>query len=87
MKSTHRVTKNARAIVPAATRKLTALEYQELADVPAEAEWFANIANEGTRRVYKNDITEFMRFIGILQAAEFRTVDRKSTRLNSSHSS
>jgi integrase/recombinase XerD len=34
------------------TRILTAQEFQGLADVPPEAEWFANIDNAGTRRIY-----------------------------------
>ena len=48
-------------------RRLTAWEFQTLADVPPEVEWFANIENKNTRRAYKNDVTEFMRFIGIVR--------------------
>ena len=39
-------------------RNLTAAEFQELADVPPELEWFANITNEQTRRAYKCNVTE-----------------------------
>jgi hypothetical protein len=39
-------------------RALTALEFQGLAAVPAEAEWFANIDNPRTRRAYRIDIHE-----------------------------
>jgi integrase/recombinase XerD len=33
-------------------RVLTAAEFQGLADVPPELEWFANIQNAKTRRAY-----------------------------------
>jgi integrase/recombinase XerD len=58
------------------TRLLTAAEFQSLADVPPEVEWFANIENENTRRAYKSDVHDFMRFSGIHQAEEFRLVKR-----------
>jgi integrase/recombinase XerD len=57
-------------------RLLTAAEFHRLADVPAEAEWFANISNPNTRRVYENAIGDFMRFTGIQRPEEFRTVTR-----------
>ena len=57
-------------------RKLTAREFQSLADVPAEAEWFANIENANTRRAYKNDVEDFMAFAGIAESHEFRAVKR-----------
>ncbi|TLD71490.1 integrase [Phragmitibacter flavus] len=57
-------------------RILTAGEFQSLADVPPEVEWFANIENSNTRRAYKNDVQEFMKFAGIHQAEEFRLVKR-----------
>ena len=43
-------------------RFLTAPEFQRLADVPPEVEWFANIRNRSTRRVYENAIKDFMQF-------------------------
>jgi site-specific recombinase XerD len=55
---------------------LSQKEFYKLADVPAEVEWFANIANERTRRAYKNDIQEFMTFVGIVRPEEFRIVTR-----------
>lgn len=58
------------------TRLLTAEEFQSLADVPPEVEWFANIENENTRRAYKSDVHDFMRFAGIHQVEEFRLVKR-----------
>jgi len=57
-------------------RKLTASEFQSLADVPPEIEWFANIGNENTRRAYRNDVREFMAFAGIHHPGEIRTVKR-----------
>ena len=58
------------------SRLLTAAEFQSLADVPPEIEWFANIENANTRRAYKNDVQEFMGFTGIRQPQEFRLVQR-----------
>jgi integrase/recombinase XerD len=65
-------------IVPAAraSRLLTAAEFQGLADVPPEIEWFANLSNAGTRRVYENAVKDFMRFTGIARPEEFRIVTR-----------
>ena len=57
-------------------RLLTAVEFQGLADVPLETEWFANIQNPRTRRAYQGDIREFMEFVGILGSGEFRQVAR-----------
>ena len=57
-------------------RKLTAVEFQSLADVPPEAEWFANIENANTRRAYRNDVQDFMRFAGLSELHEFRSVKR-----------
>jgi len=61
---------------PVAPRLLTAEAYQRLADVPPEVEWFANLDNQATRRAYENALGDFMRFTGIAQAEEFRTVTR-----------
>jgi site-specific recombinase XerD len=60
----------------AGRRALTALEFQGLAAVPHEAEWFANIDNPRTRRAYRIDIHEFMGFVAIGRPEEFRTVTR-----------
>lgn len=57
-------------------RMLTAEIYQRLADVPPEVEWFANLRNKATRRAYKNALSDFQRFTGIVRADEFRTVTR-----------
>jgi integrase/recombinase XerD len=57
-------------------RLLTRAEFQGLAGVPPEVEWFANIDNPNTRRGYENDVRDFMRFVGILKPEEFRVVTR-----------
>lgn len=57
-------------------RRLTAPEYQALAQVPPAAEWFANLRNPGTRRIYQADLRDFMGFVGIEAAEDFRTVTR-----------
>src|SRR6202142_1132871 len=59
-----------------ADRLLTAAEFQKLADVPPEVEWFANISNHHTRRAYENAVKDFMRFAGIRRPEEFRSVTR-----------
>ncbi|MBI3421295.1 MAG: tyrosine-type recombinase/integrase [Candidatus Sungbacteria bacterium] len=55
---------------------LSRADFQKLADMPPEVEWFANIDNAKTRRAYKIDIGEFMQFVGIRAPVEFRTVTR-----------
>jgi site-specific recombinase XerD len=57
-------------------RLLTAAEFQRLAEVPPEAEWFANITNRSTRRAYENAMKDFMRFTGIVRPEEFRIITR-----------
>lgn len=63
-------------IARADRRQLTAAEFQQLANVPPEAEWFANLDAPRTRRAYQTDLRDFMTFIGIAQATDFRTVTR-----------
>jgi integrase/recombinase XerD len=41
---------------------------------PPQAEWFANIANPGTRRIYQGNIRKFMAFAGIRRAEQLRGV-------------
>ena len=57
-------------------RALTATEFQGLAEVPPELEWFANITNAKTRRDYQFDVKDFTRFVGIVRPEEFRIVTR-----------
>ena len=58
------------------SRLLTAPEFQRLAEVPPEAQWFANLDSDQTRRAYKNDLQSFMAFTGIVKPEEFRAVTR-----------
>ncbi len=75
--ATPRASLPARRSAPAtSSRVLTAPEFHELAQVPPAAEWFANIDNPNTRRAYRNDLQEFMTFIGIAAPAELRLVTR-----------
>ena len=61
---------------PSSTRFLTDVDFQRLAEVPPEVEWFANIDNAQTRRSYENALKDFMSFTGIKQPNEFRVVTR-----------
>jgi site-specific recombinase XerD len=71
MKSAKSLIRNA-----AKARLLTAAEFQQLADVPAEVEWFRNLDNPHTERAYRKAVSEFMRFTGIQRPEEFRAITR-----------
>jgi site-specific recombinase XerD len=58
------------------TRLLTAVEFQRLAELPPEAEWFRNIRSPATKRAYENAVRDFMLFAGINRPEEFRGVTR-----------
>jgi integrase/recombinase XerD len=64
------------SLVTVNRRSLSARQFGELADVPPELEWLANITNPKTKRAYKNDVTEFTHFAGFESFAELRTVTR-----------
>src|SRR5271169_6712359 len=57
-------------------RALTPAQYGDLADVPPELEWLANITNAKTPRAVRNDVGEFSAFAGLGGPAELRTVTR-----------
>ncbi len=57
-------------------RRLTAAEFQGLAEVPPELEWFADITNANARRAYQVDVGQFVDFAGIHHPEEFRLVTR-----------
>lgn len=57
-------------------RALSTAQFQTLAEVPPEIEWFANLTNANTRRAYEQDIKHFMAFAGLQQPTEFRDVTR-----------
>ena len=63
-------------LITTVNRALTAKEFQGLADVPPEVEWFANLGNAETRRAYENALKDFMNFTGIQNPEEFRIVTR-----------
>ena len=55
---------------------LTAREFHQLAVVPPEVEWLANITNERTRRAYKKHVGEFAAFLQLEKPESFRLVTR-----------
>lgn len=61
---------------PSSERRLTAAQFQGLAEVPAAATWFANLDNPRTRRAYQSDIEDFCGFLGIQSPDQFRVVTR-----------
>src|ERR1700722_9966447 len=63
-------------LVPVPLRTLTPSQYGDLADVPPELEWLANITNAKTRRAYKRDLAEFSVFAGLKEPIQLRTVTR-----------
>ncbi|UMZ12928.1 tyrosine-type recombinase/integrase [Pseudomonas sp. MPFS] len=63
-------------LILSSERRLTAVEFQQLASVPAAVEWFANIDNPRTRRAYQGDLEDFCGFVGLTTADEFRSVTR-----------
>jgi site-specific recombinase XerD len=64
------------AVTPIQNQSLTDPQFQMLQDVPAEAQWFADIANPQTRRAYESDIRSFMLSAGVTQPQDFRLVTR-----------
>jgi integrase/recombinase XerD len=64
------------ALIPVTAPGLTPAQYGQLADVPPELEWLANITNAKTRRAYKLDVSEFLSFTGLKTFIELRTVSR-----------
>ena len=55
---------------------LTRAEFHRLSDIPPETEWFANLDNENTRRAYRQDVGDFIRFAAIERPEELRRVTR-----------
>lgn len=68
--------KKSSVIVVTTNVTLTAPQFQKLAAVPPEIEWFENLDSVQTRRAYRNDINEFMQFAGIVRPEQFREVNR-----------
>ena len=63
-------------MVPGESRRLSLAQFARLADVPPEAQWFANLGSLQTKRAYQSDLRGFMVFTGIVQPEEFRFVTR-----------
>jgi integrase/recombinase XerD len=55
---------------------LSVAQFQQLCEVPPEAQWFANLDSEQTRRAYRGDIEAFSRFAGIQRPEDFRAITR-----------
>jgi len=47
-------------------------QFQTLAAIPRELEWFANLTNANTRRAYQQDIRNFQAFAGLRRPEDFR---------------
>ena len=54
--------KSSRAVISTKARALSAKEFLDLADVPLEIKWFANITTPQIRHAYQNDLKDFMGF-------------------------
>jgi len=63
-------------LVSVKARSLTRAQFDDLASIPPEEEWLANITNAKTRRAYKNDVREFIVYAGLASYAELRPVAR-----------
>ena len=55
---------------------LTPAQFGNLAEIPPELEWLANLTNPKTRRAYKIDVEEFIAFAGLRGIAELRGITR-----------
>src|SRR3984957_8604906 len=64
------------ALIPVTAPGLTPAQYGQLADIPPELEWLANITNAKTRRAYKVDVAEFITFTNLKDYSALRTVAR-----------
>ena len=63
-------------LVPLKKHSLTPAQFEQLADVPPEEEWLANITNLKTRRAYKEDVREFIAFTALQDYMRLRSVGR-----------
>ncbi len=65
-----------KSLIRSTPKSLTKSQFQNLADVPAELEWLANISNKKTQRAYQIDVREFVSFSGIDSWEGLRLVER-----------
>ena len=63
-------------LVPLKKHSLTRAQFEQLADIPPEEEWLANITNLKTRRAYKEDVREFIAFTALQDYMGLRSVAR-----------
>ena len=56
----------------------TSSRLESLAAVPEEAIWLAKLKSQRTRLAYRNDVRDFMDFIGISTSDELRQVDHRA---------
>src|SRR5579871_4299669 len=63
-------------LAPVRNSALSTAQFAQLADVPPEIEWLANITNAKTRRAYKIDVSEFCAFAGLKDSSGLRMVTR-----------
>ena len=61
-------------LVPLKKHRLTPAQFEQLAEVPPEGEWLANITNLKTRRAYKEDVREFIAFTALQDYMRLRSV-------------
>jgi hypothetical protein len=63
-------------LVPLKKNSLTRAQFEQLADIPLEEEWLANITNLKTRRAYKEDVREFVAFTALQDYMGLRSAAR-----------
>jgi integrase/recombinase XerD len=63
-------------LVPLKKHSLTRAQFEQLADVPPEEEWLANITNLKTHRAYEEDVREFIEFTALQDYMGLRSVGR-----------
>jgi site-specific recombinase XerD len=66
----------AKDLITVSRSGLTPAQFGDLAEVPPELEWLANLTNPKTRRAYKIDVEEFIAFTGLRGFAELRDITR-----------
>jgi site-specific recombinase XerD len=64
------------AHLPMLPGQLSVAQFQALADIPPEHEWFGNLQNRNTKLAYENDIKQFMEFVGLSEPTQLRAVTR-----------
>ena len=55
-------------------RILSRDEFQGLAEIPWEREWFANLKNEHTKLAYRRDIADFIEFVWLGSIQELQHI-------------